>query len=111
MESLLECVMTGSYYLALIGLPLYYRKQIRDLNQTVFFTVATMGIGFLAGAVSKALSVPADWSIFLYLGGIILAMFDLLYLYALKLGIFKEKKQTHLRRGTITAERTVNAHE
>ena len=62
MDVLFECFMNLSFYAALILLFARLGKKDVTVRTIDCFTAATMGIGFLIGAISKWMTHPMKWT-------------------------------------------------
>lgn len=70
MGKLFEIVMLLCFCFALAVMEFRFAKGKSTKPTLERLTVITMGVGFLIGAIAKAITSPADWIIVLYIFGI-----------------------------------------
>lgn len=70
MGKVFEILMLTCFCAALVVMEIRFAKEKSTRPILERLTVITMGIGFLIGAIAKAISSPADWIIVLYIFGI-----------------------------------------
>ena len=81
MDVLFECFMNLSFYAALILLFARLGKKDVTVRTIDCLTAATMGIGFLIGAISKWMTHPMKWTAALYDFGAVLSAMVLISLF------------------------------
>ena len=74
MDVLFECFMNVSFYAALILLFARLGKKDVTVRTIDCFTAATMGIGFLIGAISTWMTHPRKWTALYIFGAALSAM-------------------------------------
>ena len=88
MKSIMEALMILCLCAA-VGIMLYRFLKGRSVHKAMDRSaVITIGIGFIAGAVTKAIADPVEWTFVLYISGAMLC-------YTATLLSFPEKEEKH----------------